>query len=208
MKRMELQRKGTTNLFSRAQFLANAEFPLIRVFLIIGVGHPWLPRPSAGLLDPTYRCTCTCYHQRGPQALESTQGGEEPDRFRAPRGVLQVLKILKKITKQTATRVKLKQCTPVPPCSSQKQQSMAPVVFSGYVQPAVCCCSEFGPLATCCCSGHQPPAELTGSTLFTSSTWPLPLTHAHCVWCWWEPVGGLDTLHGFEKPLQREGCPH
>ena len=51
------------------------EFPLIGVFLIIGVGHPWLPRPSAGLLDPTYRCTCTCYHQRGPQALESTQGG-------------------------------------------------------------------------------------------------------------------------------------
>ena len=62
------------------------EFPLIGVFPIIGVGHPWLPRPSAGLLDPTYRCTCTCYHQRGPQALESTQGGEEPDRFRAPGG--------------------------------------------------------------------------------------------------------------------------
>ena len=161
------------------------------------MGHPWLPRPSARLLDFTYRCTCTCYHPWGPESLESTQGGEEPDRFRAPRGVLQVLQSLKKTTKHTATCAKWKQCNPVPPCSSQKQQGMALVVFSGYVQPSVCCCS-----------GCQPPAEFTGSTLFTGSAWPLPLTHSYCVWCWWEPVGGLDTLHGFEKPLQREGCPH
>ena len=118
---------------------------------MIGLGHPWLPWPFAHLLDPTYRCTCTCYHQWGPQALVSKQGGEEPDRFRAPRWVLQVRKSLKKITKQTVTRAKWKQCTSVPPCSSQKQQRMAPVVFSGYVQPGVCCCSAFGPLATCCC---------------------------------------------------------
>ena len=106
MQKFSFQR---VTLFGALQTIAAAlppvppEFPSIGAFLIIGVGHPWLPRPSAGLLDPTYRCTCTCHHQRGPQALESTQGGEEPDRFRAPRGVHQVLKSLKKITKQTAT---------------------------------------------------------------------------------------------------------